>query len=329
MRKILILIISIATFNSDLVAIKTAFAASDLSERLAGRILLEVEARGEAWYVNPADLKRYYLGRPDDAFNVMSKLSVGITNNDLAKIPIGLLEDNAADDDNDGLGNDLEKSLGTDQAKADTDSDGYADKEEIENNYAPLESGRLVVDENLVKKNLGKIFLQVERAGEAWYLEPTTRKRYFLGRPANAFEAMKKFGLGVTESDISQITAGSLAVASTGANTANDGQNNGNSGDAENVIDEAADAIRSGDKEKAISYFTPTMQKAIEYTIDFLDKDGRLTLANILSGSKLKNSSADEKLYTNDVYFSLGGYDVTVKFYVKKQSDGNWLLANL
>lgn len=59
-----------------------------LRQRLAGWILLQVEQNGEAWYVNPADLKRYYLDRPDDAFNIMSELGLGITAADLATIPI-------------------------------------------------------------------------------------------------------------------------------------------------------------------------------------------------------------------------------------------------
>lgn len=54
--------------------------------RLAGNILLRVEANGEAYYVNPLDLKMHYLGRPLDAFNVMRNLGLGISNNDLSKI---------------------------------------------------------------------------------------------------------------------------------------------------------------------------------------------------------------------------------------------------
>ena len=54
--------------------------AADLANRLKGRILLQVESKGEAWYVNPDNLKRYYLGRPDDAFKVMRELGLGITN---------------------------------------------------------------------------------------------------------------------------------------------------------------------------------------------------------------------------------------------------------
>jgi len=48
----------------------------------SGKIYLQVQANGEAWYVNPADGKRHYLGRPDDAFMVMREFSLGISNAD-------------------------------------------------------------------------------------------------------------------------------------------------------------------------------------------------------------------------------------------------------
>ncbi len=60
---------------------KQAFA-SGISDRLSGKILLQVESNGEGWYINPKNLKRYYLGRPDDAFRIMRELSLGISNND-------------------------------------------------------------------------------------------------------------------------------------------------------------------------------------------------------------------------------------------------------
>lgn len=50
-----------------------------LTNRLAGQILLQVEQKGEAWYVNPLDKLKYYLGRPADAFNLMRKLGLGIS----------------------------------------------------------------------------------------------------------------------------------------------------------------------------------------------------------------------------------------------------------
>ncbi len=58
--------------------------SSALSLRLKGRILLQVQAKGEAWYVNPVDGERYYLGRPLDAFNLMCRFGLGVSNQDLA-----------------------------------------------------------------------------------------------------------------------------------------------------------------------------------------------------------------------------------------------------
>ncbi|MEK7122231.1 MAG: hypothetical protein AAB855_00070, partial [Patescibacteria group bacterium] len=59
------------------------------AQKLSGRVLLQVQGSGEAWYVYPVDLKRYYLGRPSDAFRIMRELGLGISDNDLAKIPTG------------------------------------------------------------------------------------------------------------------------------------------------------------------------------------------------------------------------------------------------
>lgn len=57
-------------------------SAATLATTLKGRILLQVEQNGEAWYVNPVNELRYYLGRPADAFNVMRELGLGISNSD-------------------------------------------------------------------------------------------------------------------------------------------------------------------------------------------------------------------------------------------------------
>lgn len=57
-----------------------------LAKSLSGLIIIQVEENGEAWYVNPEDLKIYYLGRPDDAFAIMRKLSLGISRENLALI---------------------------------------------------------------------------------------------------------------------------------------------------------------------------------------------------------------------------------------------------
>ncbi|MEI6528816.1 MAG: hypothetical protein WCN88_00225 [Candidatus Falkowbacteria bacterium] len=67
----------IATVNSSANAV---VATGPLSTRLKGRILLQVEDKGQAWYLNPVDGKRYSLGRPEDAYNVMRRLALGVSN---------------------------------------------------------------------------------------------------------------------------------------------------------------------------------------------------------------------------------------------------------
>lgn len=53
---------------------------------LKGRILLQVESKGEAWYVDVKDGVRYYMADGDSALWVMKNLGVGISNKNLEKI---------------------------------------------------------------------------------------------------------------------------------------------------------------------------------------------------------------------------------------------------
>ena len=50
--------------------------------KLSGKILLQVEEKGEAWYVSPETYKRHSLGRPADALQVMRDLGLGVSNKD-------------------------------------------------------------------------------------------------------------------------------------------------------------------------------------------------------------------------------------------------------
>lgn len=128
--------------------------SGSLEDRLKGRILLQVEDHGEAWFVEPTKKERVFLGRPADAFRVMREFGLGITNDDLAKI-----------------------------AK---------ENEPAKNNA-------------LSRKLAGKILLQVQSKGEAWFVDPVTLKRHFLGRPDDAFSVMRSLGLGVKTSDLNRI----------------------------------------------------------------------------------------------------------------------------
>lgn len=79
--------------NRDLMHIEAADGSAsgpydlNLTKRLAGKFLLQVENNGEAWYVNPMDMKRYYLGRPHEAFALFGSIATGISNQAAVTIP--------------------------------------------------------------------------------------------------------------------------------------------------------------------------------------------------------------------------------------------------
>lgn len=66
-----------------LILIPLFMAHANIAEDVSGRILLQVEQHGEAWYVYPNTLERYYLGRAEDAFAIMSNLGLGIKHEEL------------------------------------------------------------------------------------------------------------------------------------------------------------------------------------------------------------------------------------------------------
>lgn len=61
----------------------TVSKANSLGEKLKGKILLQVESEGEAWYIDSENYSRYYLGRPEDAFSIMRNKGLGIKHSEL------------------------------------------------------------------------------------------------------------------------------------------------------------------------------------------------------------------------------------------------------
>ena len=122
-------------------------AEVSISSRLKGRILLQVESRGEAWYVHHMTGERYYMANGDAAYSIMRNLGIGITNIDL---------------------------------------------ERIKNNK----------DEAL--KHKGKIFLQVESRGEAFYINHDG-SMYYLKNGDSAYQIMRDLGLGIKNTDLEKI----------------------------------------------------------------------------------------------------------------------------
>ncbi len=177
-------------------------------DNLRGRIVLKVEDGGKAYYIDPENPRMIFLGRPADAFQVMRQEGLGISSQDLAKIPVSLDYLSGKDSDGDGLPDDLERALGTDPYNTDTSGNGYCDWTEIKHGYDPLKKeGRLPLDEDFSLRQAGRILLQVEDRGEAWYVNPDNNRRHFLGRPADAFELMRNLGLGISNQDFDRLSS--------------------------------------------------------------------------------------------------------------------------
>lgn len=61
-----------------------ASTTTNLKQKLIGRIIIAVQANGEAYYLNPGDGKIYFLGRPNDAYGIMRNQSLGISEKDFS-----------------------------------------------------------------------------------------------------------------------------------------------------------------------------------------------------------------------------------------------------
>ncbi len=303
------------------------------AKQLKGRIVLIPEKQGETWYISPKDQKRYYLGRPSDALEIMGQKGVGISNKNLYKIQPAVSYLNGQDSDGDDLPDAFEEAVGTNINGQDTSGNGYNDKTEIKNGYNPLKkTGRFPNDQEFAKKQQGKILLQVEKNGEAWYVNPEDNLRYFLSRPKDAFQIMKNLSLGITIDKLKEFLPGSINTKNqTEEIKTPEGKTYSTDclsmETAEETIKKTSQKIRNGSAEAVACYFIPEMEQAIIYTINFLNKEGRYILADILSGAKLSSSQSNtKKTFLNSVHFN--GDEIPLQFSLKKEA-GKWLLTNL
>ncbi len=182
-----------------------------LVTRLLGRILLQVEQNGEAWYLDPVSKLRYYLPNGDVAYQALRTFGLGITDANLEKIPVGIEKRFAdVDSDNDGLSDKMEEGLGTNPANADTDGDGRTDGDEVANNLRPNGTGRMPISAAFTNRLKGRILLQVQQKGQAWYVNPADGKRYYLKDGAAAYQIMRFLSLGITDKNLRTIPIGVL-----------------------------------------------------------------------------------------------------------------------
>lgn len=170
--------------------------AATLGQVLAGKILLNTEGKGEAWYVNPRDFKRYYLGRPTDAFRIMREQAVGVSNSNLARITTKTNNfsrtGNVA-----GVSEEVSSSSPTSILSSKTINTSTL--------LTATTATSTIIDYNFAKRMSGSILLQVEGVGEAWYVNPTDLNKYYLGRPDDAFRIMRELSLGISREDLARV----------------------------------------------------------------------------------------------------------------------------
>jgi hypothetical protein len=174
-----------------------------------GRIVLQVQRQGQAWYVNPRTGRRYSLGTPEQAVGVLRAQATGISDKDLKRIPLGLGGGPAGfDTDKDGMSDAMEDAVGTDRRVSDTDHDSFIDGAEIRAGYDPLGIGRPSTDLAFAAAQKGRVFLQAQGHGELWWVNPADGRRYFVGGGEGALDLMRTFGLGISEADLAAIPRG-------------------------------------------------------------------------------------------------------------------------
>ncbi len=187
----------------------TAVAAATNMDHLRGRIVIQVEDHGEAWYVLPTTTERVYVKNGEAAYAALRNFGLGISNADLWQIPLGVQQPTgdivSFDTDYDGLADKLENALGTNPRDADTDGDGYGDLVEFNSGYNPYGAGAIPLNADIVNRLKGHILLQVESRGEAWYVNPDDGKRYYMADGDWAYDLMRAQSLGITNLNLSHV----------------------------------------------------------------------------------------------------------------------------
>ena len=61
----------------------------NFAKKQAGRLFLQVEEHGEAWYVDTEGIRHYMGATPAEMLAFVQRMAVGISNEDISKLPIG------------------------------------------------------------------------------------------------------------------------------------------------------------------------------------------------------------------------------------------------
>jgi len=180
--------------------------SSAATGKLDGHFLLQVQNKGQLWYVSPDDHKRHIIKSGVAMFMSLMPAMQALDQTGFDKIRLAqyLPAMEGVDTDGDGIPDALEKLLGTDPNKADTDGDGYNDKTEILSGYDPLGAGKVVTDKKILAANVGRI---VTDYNSTWYINPVDGLRYLLNsdQPQEIQKLFASLAIGISNADLNKL----------------------------------------------------------------------------------------------------------------------------
>lgn len=140
-------------------------STSELNNKYKGYVMIRAQDKGQLYYISPRSKKAYYILFPNHTLQIILGTGIGITNANIAKIPVG-----------------------------------GACPATIPNCDSPMK-----YDQNFANKYKGYIFLQVEENGESWYVNPADGKRYYLNSPQSAYNLLAATAVGISEKDFARL----------------------------------------------------------------------------------------------------------------------------
>lgn len=200
---------NIIVFSAFLIAVvflPRLVSASSLAYDLRGSFLIQADSHGETWYLDTENTLRHYLSNDYSAVSNLGDLSIGMSNINLAKIPVAVDSRFVRfDSDGDGLDDRVENAISSNPNLSDSDGDGYDDALELSQHFKPLGSGRAPIDISFSNRFLGKILMQVEHNGELWYVNPQDGLRYYIGDREDLNRIIRYLARGISSVDIANI----------------------------------------------------------------------------------------------------------------------------
>jgi len=165
---------------------------NELTNRLRGKFLLQVQDRGRIWYVNPNNGRRYEVTFAN-ALNLFETLALGINNTNLYQILI---------------------HIDSVSSEVDSDGDGFSDKSEAGAGYNPdiasnssrRGNDKVNMDTSLTNRLKGRLLLQVADRSRIWYVDFDGKRWEVTWK--NLMDLFRKLALGITDNDLNKIDMG-------------------------------------------------------------------------------------------------------------------------